>query len=340
MGAVGSSAGGAGAAERFTFGVVTDVQHADVEDGASFHGRPRYYRHALTSLRRTVDAWVARPAGRRLAFAVHLGDIIDGLNAERGPGTEHALNSVLAEFGRLDAAGSPTRHLLGNHCLYNLERSQLHHRLGFPRCATGTGASYYSFAHDGFRFVMMDPYDLSILGWEPGHRNRAIAEAFLAERNPNDNKNSPEGLDGLDRRFVAFGGGVSDEQLAWLDGELAEAERAGERVIAFSHLPFHPASAPPVCLIWNYEAVLERLQAARCVVATFAGHTHKDDHHVDEHGIHHRVVGAVLEAPPGTDAYGDVEVYDDRLVLRGAGVVASTEMRFREASAPVAAAAL
>jgi hypothetical protein len=33
-------------------------------------------------------------------------------------------------------------------------------------------------------------------------------------------KNSPEGLVGVARRFVKFGGGVSEVQLAWLEQQL------------------------------------------------------------------------------------------------------------------------
>ena len=41
---------------------------------------------------------------------------------------------------------------------------------------------------------------------------------------------------GVERRFVKFGGGVSDAQLAWLRAELAAAADRGERAIVCSHL--------------------------------------------------------------------------------------------------------
>lgn len=34
------------------------------------------------------------------------------------------------------------------------------------------------------------------------------------------NKNMPDNLTGVQRRFVMFGGGVSEEQLGWLEQEL------------------------------------------------------------------------------------------------------------------------
>ena len=56
------------------FGVATDVQYADIDDGFSHGGVPRFYRGALRGLRRAVQAWRAQ----RVEFAMHLGDIIDG----------------------------------------------------------------------------------------------------------------------------------------------------------------------------------------------------------------------------------------------------------------------
>lgn len=42
-------------------------------------------------------------------------------------------------------------------------------------------------------------------------------------------------------------------------------------------------------------------------------------------GIHHIVLPAVLETPPGRDCYGHVEAYADRLVLHGVDTMMSLE---------------
>lgn len=66
------------------------------------------------------------------------------------------------------------------------------------------------------------------------------------------------------------------------------------------------------------------------MVATFAGHAHRYGQHAcRDSGITHRVLEAVLEAPPGQNAYGWLEVWPDRLVLRGVGVMQDMEVRFR-----------
>lgn len=57
------------------------------------------------------------------------------------------------------------------------------------------------------------------------------------------------------RRFVQYNGGVGKDQLLWLENELSEATAAGQRVIAFGHVPIHPIEAPSNCLVWNYKDV-------------------------------------------------------------------------------------
>ncbi|KAK9830612.1 hypothetical protein WJX81_005299 [Elliptochloris bilobata] len=282
------------------FGVISDIQYADMPDGASHSGVPRYYRAALDSLQRAVAAW--QPLD--LQFVIHLGDIIDGWNPkDRASST---LDVLVQEFDRL---GKPHYHIMGNHCLYNLERGALNERL---RMGDASSASYYSLMP---------------------------AAAILDERNPNAEKNSPEGLVGVARRFVKFGGGASDAQMAWLQAQLSNAGNAGERVIVCSHLPLHPDTCVGTCLIWNYEEVLRVLQAAGNVVATFAGHTHRDGYARDECGIHHRVLQGVVETLPGVDCFGVCEAYGDRLEFRGAGSLGSATYPFRSAASSSAGAA-
>lgn len=156
----------------------------------------------------------------------------------------------------------PVLHILGNHCFYNLTRPALNDRLGIHawtadvtsptavpllgQCnATTRAHSYYSVCPaPGWRVVVVDAYDVSMLGWGDDHPHYALAAEILDRENSNDEKNSPEGMTGIQRRFVKFGGGVGSVQLQWLDAQLTEAHSAGERVIVAGHLPFHPDTAP------------------------------------------------------------------------------------------------
>ena len=47
-------------------------------------------------------------------------------------------------------------------------------------------ASYYAFSpHTDWVIVVMDGYDVSLLGWPPGHPLHAQAQAILDVQNPN-----------------------------------------------------------------------------------------------------------------------------------------------------------
>jgi len=303
---------------QYTFGVISDIQHADIPDGHSYHGVPRFYRNAKVALERAVSNWKA--AGQ-VSFAVHFGDIIDGFQPKDR--SEEVLEQILQEFDKL---GKPVYHMLGNHCLVNLPRKHLNQKLGIHGNSPGT--SYYAFKpHPGWRVLVVDAYDVSALGWPEGHPLRKRAEQILEEKNPNENKNSPEGLEGVARRWVKFNGGASAAQVAWLKDQLKEAQTSSEKVLVFSHLPVMPGTCPNACLLWNFEEVLGVLRdASDVVVATFAGHTHQNGYLLDEWGIHHVVLPAVLETPPGRDCYGQVEVYGDKVVLRGVDCMMSLEL--------------
>lgn len=54
------------------------------------------------------------------------------------------------------------------------------------RCSGNLPGSYYSYEpHPRWRVVVLDAYDVSILGWPEGHPNRQAAEEILHRNNPN-----------------------------------------------------------------------------------------------------------------------------------------------------------
>ncbi|GLJ08295.1 hypothetical protein SUGI_0085830 [Cryptomeria japonica] len=302
----------------FSFGVITDVQYADIPDGRSFLGVPRYYRHSILSLQRAVTKWNQM---EKLKFAVHFGDIVDGFCPKDKSRT--AVLKVIKEF---DKFNGPVYHMLGNHCLYNLPRSDLIDLLKIPG---PHGYAYYDFSPvPDYRFVVLDGYDISTIGWPEDHPHRLEAIKYIETKNPNVEKNSPDGLTGNDRRFVMFNGGVGKEQLAWFDSVLQDASALDQKVIVCCHLPLDPAASSPESLLWNYDEVMHVIHKYNCVKVCIAGHAHKGGYVVDSHGIHHRVLEAVLECPPGSDAFGYIDVYHDQLSLVGTDRMASTEMHF------------
>lgn len=56
------------------------------------------------------------------------------------------------------------------------------------------------------------------------------------------------------------------------------------------------------------------------ILASFSGHAHKGGYVRDEEsGIHFRTLEAVLESPDPIRTYGIVEVWADRMIVKGSG---------------------
>jgi len=340
----------------YTFGLLTDIQHAPIPDGHSFTGNARYYRHAMEAASFAAQHFQEECVD----CVVNMGDIIDGKCADVGrwggdvdatAADEVETNSDKISVGHdaidnvlqsLSVYNGPILHTYGNHELYNLSRERLKEKLGIPFTMEDTGdlVGYYTCLIENrnqnknveqsssssmkLRALVLDTYDLCLLDRCPeSSHKRHRAHEILSANNHNYPKeeNSPEGLEGLSRRFVGFNGGIDEPQLEWLRQTLEMARASGEKVIVFSHQPIHPKSTWPTCLVWNYEEVLDILRSySDVIIASFSGHAHKGGYVRDEEsGIHFRSVEAVLESSPPIRTYAIVDVYEDKLVIRGEG---------------------
>eukprot|EP01025_Chloroclados_australasicus_P008068 TRINITY_DN12782_c0_g1_i1.p1 TRINITY_DN12782_c0_g1~~TRINITY_DN12782_c0_g1_i1.p1 ORF type:complete len:327 (+),score=35.68 TRINITY_DN12782_c0_g1_i1:52-1032(+) len=294
-------------------GLISDVQYADIEDGFSYAGVPRYYRHSLKALGKAMQSWNEN----QVQVGINLGDIIDGKSLDVD--SNAALNDVLSQFSKFEGK---VYHVIGNHCLYNFDRNSLHQRLSIE--GARKDQSYYSVElGDVWRLIVVDGYDISTIGWAEDHPHTKQANEILDKYNPNENKCDVEGLQGKDRRFVAFGGGIGPEQLQWLQQQLQLAKRLQQKVIVLGHIPFVHYPHIPTCSLWNYEEVLEVLQETDVVVATFAGHVHNNALQIDSKGIHHIALASVLETKPGNDCHGWLDIYNDRIEFIGVGEMQS-----------------
>jgi manganese-dependent ADP-ribose/CDP-alcohol diphosphatase len=104
-------------------------------------------------LRRAVQRWNGEKSVR---FCINFGDIVDGFCPK-----DRSLSAVQAVVREFDGfRGGPAYHMLGNHCLYNLPRSELVSVLRMP--SASPGRAYYDFSPwPGYRFVVLDAYDFS-----------------------------------------------------------------------------------------------------------------------------------------------------------------------------------
>ncbi|XP_061472396.1 manganese-dependent ADP-ribose/CDP-alcohol diphosphatase isoform X1 [Rhineura floridana] len=325
----------------FSFGVLTDIQYADLEDGYDFWGiNRRYYKHSLCHLQSAIEDW----NGTEVQFVLQLGDIIDGYNAQYNM-SERALERVMEEFKKLRV---PVHHIWGNHELYNFNRDYLVHsalntkylqdqiflsNTCRDQTSTGDNAAEFYYAYQfcpmsNFRFILLDAYDLSILGRDTSTQKYQDSLHLLREKNQNENLNSPLGL--VEYQFVQLNGGFSQEQLDWVDDVLTHADKNQEKVVIMGHIPIHPDSTAGICLAWNYKDALSVIHSHHSVVCFLAGHLHYGGYCLDSHGVHHLTLEGIIETPPESHAFGTMYVYNDRMVLKGKGRIPDRVMYYKD----------
>ncbi|XP_063077299.1 manganese-dependent ADP-ribose/CDP-alcohol diphosphatase-like [Engraulis encrasicolus] len=310
----------------FSFGIIADVQYADIDDGSNFKKtRKRYYRNSLKLLQTAIDAWNVEKV--KPSFILQLGDIIDGFNKTHNA-SQSALDTVLRECSR----GPPMHHVWGNHEFYNFSRDALLSSALNSKCHSGQlldNHDFYAYHFSPapkFRFVLIDSYDMGILGHGESSDKYQLSLKYMKNHNSNEDLNRPPAFAGPE-----FNGGFSQDQLQWLDEVLTKADKMQERVTIATHLPVHPLATEPQALAWNYPELLSLLQAHRSVVCYMAGHDHDGGYHQDPAtGVHHLTLEGVIETPPDSQAYGTVYVYEDRMVVKGNGRMRDRELMYPE----------
>ncbi|XP_075435728.1 manganese-dependent ADP-ribose/CDP-alcohol diphosphatase isoform X4 [Ascaphus truei] len=322
----------------FTFGVIADVQFADRADGLSGWLTMRYYRQSRVHLRSAIKEWNGEST--LPTFILQLGDIIDGANRKLRTSNE-SLQVVLKEMEDMKA---PFHHIWGNHEFYNFDRDYLtksklntkwmeDERLdgAKPFCAGNTDPLEYYAYHfspfSNFRIVVVDAYDLSVIGRESSSHKGQESAQFLDSRFQNK---SGDSRDYSEPHLQEFNGGFSRDQLSWLNGVLTFSDEHNEKVVVAGHVPVHPEAKRSNCLAWNYKEMLDLIQSHSCVVCYIAGHDHSGGYCRDAHGIHHVTMEGVIESPPGTNAFATVYMYKDRMVLNGRGRVKTRVLYYRE----------
>ena len=188
-----------------------------------------------------------------------------------------------------------------------------------------------------YKLIFLDNYDETILGRKEGSLKRAEAVKYLTENNAHNYNagdiNSPEGLRGSKRRFVAFNGGLGSKQLNWLKNELESCAASNTKAIIFSHQPVHPKTTPPICLPYNYSKLLSMLQSYASVVSlTVSGHCHANGYYRDEQrNIHYLALASQLESVPPQKTFAIVEASGcGEISIKGFGDIGDRKLNVEE----------
>ncbi len=286
--------GGKGDGAVLAFGIVADIQYADKDTQGE-----RRYREGIDKFEKCVADWNRQP----LAFAIQLGDIIDGNKTDQL--THKDLDKVLAVCRKVK---TKLHHVIGNHCLA-VPRNELMQKLGLQK-------GYYEFTHGNWRFIVLDTMDVSVMGWPENSRNYQAARAYLRDH--------------PDAR--TYNGAVGDRQKRWLKSRLAHAAKVNQRVIVFGHHPLVQGPSRPDLLAWNHQEIARILEDAGCVVAYFNGHDHKGGY-AFRNGVHYVTLEGLVEAPTNGNAHGTVHIDRNRLVIQGTGNLTSRTLECRPAKA-------
>eukprot|EP01095_Lingulamoeba_sp_RSL-Kostka_P005931 TRINITY_DN1805_c2_g1_i2.p1 TRINITY_DN1805_c2_g1~~TRINITY_DN1805_c2_g1_i2.p1 ORF type:complete len:264 (-),score=101.07 TRINITY_DN1805_c2_g1_i2:336-1127(-) len=249
----------------FTFGVIADVQYGDFDDAYNFSQTSlRRYRNAFVVFQQGIEEWNKynnNEHNKQLSFIANFGDFIDG-KCSSNETQEESINKLLDEYNNnYNGKNKDLLSAIGNHELYNFSRDELYKKLNFDKFETNDENNdnfvpklYYDYKPkiindenefidvDGWRIIVLNTFEFSTL-WKGEDDEEAFN--YLDDNNPNDLKTCVdwlEGVEGVEKRFVPYNGGIKEEQQTWLKNTLEDCKNNNEKAFIFAHSPICPGS--------------------------------------------------------------------------------------------------
>lgn len=217
-----------------------------------------------------------------LSYVIHLGDFIDR--------DMESFDKVLPIYAKLQAPGY---HVLGNHDFSVADE----YKAKVPSLL-GLKSRYYDFKVKNWRFIVLDGNDISFHAYPEGTADYLQAANFYDQ----EKITSPK-----------WNGAIGAKQISWLEGVLQAAMKNDERVVLYCHFPVYPENEHN---LWNASEVLNVIEKYNCVKAYLNGHNHAGNYG-EHNGIHYLTFRGMVDTEE--NSYARVEVYADRLVVRGYG---------------------
>jgi len=245
------------------FGIVTDPHYTHRNYGS------RYCDQSLDKMAECVELMNKQAVD----FLVELGDFKDQDDPPDGRTTLSYLQAIEAEFKRFNG---PTYHVLGNHDMDSISKSQF--LTNVQNTDIAPELSYYSFDVNGLHFVVLDAnYTSAGIDYDHGH------------------------FDWTDANIPAL-------ELEWLEQDLASAK--GPVIIMIHQLLDGTGSH----YVKNAADVRRILGLSGKVMAVFQGHYHTGSYN-EIQGIHYYTLKAMVEGTGvRNSAYAIVDVHADRSI--------------------------
>jgi len=260
----------------FAYGIIADCQYCACSNSGN-----AYYGNSIPKLQEAVDTINSQGVSHTL----HLGDFI-----QRDFESYDAIEPI---YSSLDSAHY---YAMGNHefDVDDDDKPLLLSRLGMPDY-------YYDFTKYNWRFIVLESTELAFYSEEVHPDKVAERDALWAEISGDTNAKT-------------WNGGISQEQLNWLDATLTDAESKGQKALVFAHHPVWPLANSS---LWNYQDVIDVLETHDNVVAYMNGHRHTGDYAI-KNGIHYVTFQGML-LTPDENSFSVVEVFRDRIEVNGYG---------------------
>ncbi len=262
---------------------------ADIQYADCDAAGSRFYRNSLQKLADCVDSLNLQ----KVAFTINLGDVIDR--------NFTGIDSVLIRLNRLE---NKVFNTTGNHDYSGVTDNQtLYDKLGMV-------SEYYAFKRQNWVFILLNTNEVSDYANIAGTAKEQELTAMRAHLRSSGG-----------RQNASYNGGISGEQLQWFNEQLAEAEKTGNKVLVFSHHPLYPESGFTAL---NNMEILHVIGNYSCVKAIFSGH-----HHAGNFARFNNIPVITVEGLIETEydnAFGIVNIYDDKIVIKGQGRMRSREL--------------
>lgn len=263
----------------FSVGLIADAQYTDAKPGGI-----RYYRKSIEKL----GVAVKKINRAEVDFSIHLGDLID------------------RDFESFDKISEPLSgmnesvyQIMGNHdfTVADDKKADVQVKMGIKD-------PYYAFSKQGFRFVFLNGTEVSTFANPEGTNLHEEAKAILEEFKAKKRKNAQD-----------WNAAIGSGQMNWLKKQLAEAGKAGEKVIISCHWPILPDNAHN---LWNDQELLTLIDGySDTVVAWFNGHNHAGNY-AQRKGVHYLTVHGMVDTPD-TNAYAVMDILPNALRINGSG---------------------
>jgi len=271
--------------EVIRFGLITDTHAHDVD--SPLEGKwMSHTQDRLSAFTAAMNAWAPD-------FIIELGDFINGwvvLGAD--PGDPARIPDVLAwANGLYTAFEGPAYHVIGNHDLYNLDKTQYLDILGMD-------ATSYSFNVGAYHFVVLDV------------------------------QHAADGSD-LANTYTGVAGFVPENQFEWLRQDLASTDLAS--IICVHQPLNESAEdidAWGRATVLNQDALRDLFVEDGDIIAVLQGHEHTNGYQIID-GIHYITFEAMVDQDtPPTWAQISLDPASQTLVIEGVGVQASLELSY------------